>query len=325
MKRDCASTCKFCDVPKPTENSTDVKQLRLPNGLRFRQQLTRTTAKNTTSDGKDCEERQGKKCVFPAEKRLTTTPGSTRKPEDAIKQLTTASRSQKLVLIVRPTGRNETTVTNRRAFTPPSLNKKLVEYLRGRNRSATASTTDKNLTTVVYNVSVVSPVTESYEVRKVKLEELMNTTANLPRIATAEIETFTVSLSKTLIKGKCLDEFTYCREFSSLCMDPTFNDVMARHCTLTCKRCDEVELEDEYGAECFDITPDCQSHLELCKHKKYSQLMKDSCAKSCKLCKPACRDRHQNCPHFVEDGFCEDETYTTDERTHLCGASCKSC
>ncbi|PIO74499.1 hypothetical protein TELCIR_03495 [Teladorsagia circumcincta] len=30
-------------------------------------------------------------------------------------------------------------------------------------------------------------------------------------------------------------------------MDPTFGDVMARHCTLTCKRCDDVEFEDEYG------------------------------------------------------------------------------
>ncbi|VDO17518.1 unnamed protein product [Haemonchus placei] len=76
-------------------------------------------------------------------------------------------------------------------------------------------------------------------------------------------------------------------------MDPTFGDVMARHCTLTCKRCDDIEIKEEYGADCFDITPDCRSHLELCNHSKYRQLMKESCAKSCKLCQPACKDRHK--------------------------------
>ncbi|KAK6019642.1 shTK domain protein, partial [Ostertagia ostertagi] len=116
--------------------------------------------------------------------------------------------------------------------------------------------------------------------------------AKLPQITTADIESFTVSLSKTLIKG---DKFNYfCFHQTNL-------------------------------ADCFDITPDCRSHLNLCTHSKYKQMMKDSCAKSCNLCTPVCKDRHKNCQQFVEDGFCQDELYSNEERKHLCGSSCNLC
>ncbi|VDM68833.1 unnamed protein product [Strongylus vulgaris] len=192
-----------------------------------------------------------------------------------------------------------------------------------RNKTRTATSADTP-TTVVFNVSVV-PTTETYEMRKVKLEELMNSKDNLPNITTSEIESFTVSLSKTLIKGRCYDEYTYCREFSSLCADPTYGDVMAQHCTLSCNRCDEVEVTEEYGDDCFDITPDCRSHTELCTHAKYKQVMIDSCSKSCKFCSPICKDRHKNCPRFADDGFCNDGMYSNDERKYLCGQTCDLC
>ncbi|KHJ76443.1 shTK domain protein [Oesophagostomum dentatum] len=99
---------------------------------------------------------------------------------------------------------------------------------------------------------------------------------------------------------------------------------MARHCTLTCKRCDDIEEAEEYE-NCFDITPDCSSHADLCGNAKYKQFMTDSCAKTCKLCKPVCKDRHKNCLRFAEDGFCNDEMYTNDERQHLCGNTCGFC
>ncbi|KAK6019641.1 hypothetical protein OSTOST_14718, partial [Ostertagia ostertagi] len=69
---------------------------------------------------------------------------------------------------------NETSVSPTKPFVPPpSSNKKLLEYMRNKNRSTTPPQTVENITEAVYNVSIV-PVTESYEVRKVKLEELMN-------------------------------------------------------------------------------------------------------------------------------------------------------
>ncbi|EYB96419.1 hypothetical protein Y032_0150g2743 [Ancylostoma ceylanicum] len=323
MKRDCASTCQLCNIVESEESSNaNATNVYLPNGERFRQNRLRTLKKNSTRVGQDCEENEGRKCVFPDEKKITTTTPLAKKVKADRSQRNrsaTGVAPNKVAVVALPKEANR--LVNRKSFTPSHTNKKLIEYMR--NKTRTTATTD-TATTVVYNVSVV-PSTESYEVRKVKLEELMNSTDNLPNITTAEIESFTVSLSKTLIKGKCYDEYTYCREFSSLCVDPTYGDVMARHCTLTCKRCDDVEIEEEYEDDCFDITPDCRSHLELCGHSKYKQLMKDSCAKSCNLCAPVCKDRHKNCLRFVDDGFCSDEMYTNDERKYLCGQTCKLC
>ncbi|KAL6736412.1 hypothetical protein Aduo_006768 [Ancylostoma duodenale] len=321
MKRDCASTCQLCNIVEPHE-STNATDVYLPNGERFRQNRLRTLRRNGTLVGHECKENGDRKCVFPDEKKLTTTAPLARKVKaDRSQRNRTATgvAPRKTAVVSLPNETNRT--LNRKSFTPPHSNKKLIEYMRNKSRATTASDT---ATTVVFNVSIV-PSTESYEVRKVKLEELMNSTDNLPKITTAEIESFTVSLSKTLIKGKCYDEYTYCREFSSLCVDPTYGDVMARHCTLTCKRCDDIEIEDEYEGDCFDITPDCRSHLELCAHSKYKQLMKDFCARSCNLCTPVCKDRHKNCLRFVDDGFCSDELYTDDERKFLCGQTCKLC
>ncbi|WKX97238.1 hypothetical protein Q1695_013141 [Nippostrongylus brasiliensis] len=316
MKRDCASTCQFCDIPE--ENETNATEIYLPNGTRFRHYLPIQRKKNSTT--------AGRKCVFPAEKTLNATP----QPMESVtsnntvenenhttpQNGTVTEQSRKIAIVIKPPT-NGTSVARPKSSGQNS-NKVMIEYLKSRNKPTAAPAT------AVYNVSV-TPSKESFEVRKVKLEELMNAKDKLPKITTAEIESFTVSLSKTLIKGKCLDEYTYCREFSSLCQDPTFNDVMARHCTLTCKRCDEVEMESEFGADCFDTTPDCRSHAKLCTHSKYRQLMKDTCAKTCNMCNPVCKDRHQNCQRFVQDGFCTDEMYTNEERRHLCGVSCKFC
>uniref|UniRef100_A0A7I4Y2L7 ShTK domain protein n=1 Tax=Haemonchus contortus TaxID=6289 RepID=A0A7I4Y2L7_HAECO len=334
MKRDCSATCNLCRTPQQApsdEASPNATEVRLPNGLRFRHRLAKTFHKNSTSStSSNCTAGTAdRKCVFPPEKRLTTV---TQAPGDRKKENQTntagdtkgSGKPSGMAMVIK-LPLNKTRNSLPKPFVqPPSSNKKLLEYMRNKTRSTASPHTPENRTEAVYNVSIV-PVTESYEVRKVKLEELMNSTANLPQVTTSDIDSLSVSLSKTLIKGKCLDEYTYCREFSSLCMDPTFGDVMARHCTLTCKRCDDIEIKEEYGADCFDITPDCRSHLELCNHSKYRQLMKESCAKSCKLCQPACKDRHKNCRQFVEDGFCEDKTYTIEEQKHLCGFSCNFC
>lgn len=57
----------------------------------------------------------------------------------------------------------------------PNVRRATCSFLVRRGGRSALAISGESLT-VVYNVSVVSPVTESYEVRKVKLEELMNTT-----------------------------------------------------------------------------------------------------------------------------------------------------
>lgn len=67
-----------------------------------------------------------------------------------------------------------------------------------------------------------------------------------------------------LVIGKCYDEYTYCREFSSLCADPTYGDIMAKHCTLTCKRCDDIEMEDEYEGDRTADVEMCAKSMNSC-------------------------------------------------------------
>ncbi|KAK5970338.1 ShTK domain protein, partial [Trichostrongylus colubriformis] len=113
------------------------------------------------------------------------------------------------------------------------------------------------------------------------------------------------------------DEYTYCREFSSLCTDPTFGDVMARHCTLTCKRCDDIEIKEEFGGSLIDafyFFIDISSPPDRDFTTGTGVVV----------------DYHENfqnfsCQQFVEDGFCNDEIYTNEERKHLCGSSCGLC
>ncbi|PIC42583.1 hypothetical protein B9Z55_009614 [Caenorhabditis nigoni] len=162
-------------------------------------------------------------------------------------------------------------------------------------------------------------------VRKLTLEELTATRDTLPKITTAEPSALTTSLSKTVIQGTCFDEYTYCREFTSLCSHPAFSEVMASHCSLTCDRCDEVERVEEGSEDCEDMTPDCNNYRDLCQHSRYKTLMENYCPKACGHCIPMCRDRHQNCPQFFDDGFCNDTMYTQDERKYLCGATCLMC
>ncbi|CAJ0605072.1 unnamed protein product [Cylicocyclus nassatus] len=317
MKRDCAATCHFCEevVKEHHRNETTIT---LPNGMRFQQ----NRSKNNTTTDVPCGGNGARKCILPNEKKLTTTSslklGKVKQiPLNDKNRTANSTASSRTITLPKEKTRKSPFAT--KPNTPSPSNKRMIEYMKNKTR-----TTADTSTTVIYNVSVV-PATESYEARRIKLEELLNSKSNLPNITTADIESFTVSLSKTLIKGKCYDEYTYCREFSSLCADPNYSDVMARHCTLTCNRCNEVEYSEEYGEDCYDITPDCRSHMELCTHAKYRQVMMDSCAKTCKLCTPVCKDRHRNCAKFAEDGFCGDELYSNDERQHLCGQTCKLC
>ncbi|CAD6187743.1 unnamed protein product [Caenorhabditis auriculariae] len=188
--------------------------------------------------------------------------------------------------------------------------------------------------------------TGSFEYRKIKLEELMATTKDtMPQVVTAEPEALTLSLTKTVIRGKCFDEYVYCREFNSMCSHPTFSDVMSIHCALTCGRCDDVQVEDggsegEFNrkslpttptdSDCEDFSNDCRHYVDLCDNEKFSRLLRDYCPKACGFCVSKCRDRHLNlvrfsCLQYAKDGFCLDEMYTKDERRYLCGDTCNMC
>ncbi|EGT34743.1 hypothetical protein CAEBREN_14431 [Caenorhabditis brenneri] len=183
------------------------------------------------------------------------------------------------------------------------------------------ATKSRNETTT----SITLPSSFNSTVRKLTIEELRTTRDTMPKITTAEPSALVTSLSKTVIQGTCFDEYTYCREFTSLCSHPAFSEVMASHCSLTCGRCDDVERVEEGSEDCEDMTPDCKNYRDLCDHSRYKTLMENYCPKACGHCIPMCRDRHQNCPQFFDDGFCNDTMYTYDERKYLCGATCLLC
>ncbi|KAE9550031.1 hypothetical protein FO519_006759 [Halicephalobus sp. NKZ332] len=132
------------------------------------------------------------------------------------------------------------------------------------------------------------------------------------------------SLSKTIIQGTCFDEYIYCGEFISMCDQEEYEELMSRHCSLTCGRCDVQHKERE---TCEDYA-ECEGMSPLCNHHIYKETVQKQCRKTCGICKPdsvGCEDRHKNCKAFKDDGFCENPIYSTDERSYLCGTTCGLC
>ncbi|PAV88162.1 hypothetical protein WR25_17770 isoform A [Diploscapter pachys] len=101
------------------------------------------------------------------------------------------------------------------------------------------------------------------------------------------------SISKTLIRGACFDDYIYCREFQALCGHPAFAEAMTQHCTLTCEKCNEVKDEETGSENCKDTTPECPSYKDLCRDPEFSNLMANYCSRTCSYCLPLCRDRHR--------------------------------
>uniref|UniRef100_A0A7E4W7C9 ShTK domain protein n=1 Tax=Panagrellus redivivus TaxID=6233 RepID=A0A7E4W7C9_PANRE len=132
------------------------------------------------------------------------------------------------------------------------------------------------------------------------------------------------SLSKTIIKGTCFDEYIYCGEFRAMCNHEDYRELMARHCALSCNRCEVQHKERE---TCEDYV-ECKGLATLCQHPVYHDLLRQQCKVTCNVCTPeteGCMDRHKNCPAFKRDGFCENPIYTEKERKYLCGHSCGLC
>ncbi|CAB3402076.1 unnamed protein product [Caenorhabditis bovis] len=285
MKSKCEYTCGFCNLSTFEEA-----------------QLTRNQSFGLFQE---CED--PRKCVFPSKKLefnetiAVNLESNTTRVESIKKEFNTTTPKDAITTRSSPLTSSATTYDPNESLKTLATRKREEEKL--------------NITT-----------TSSYEARKVKLEELMTTTDRLPVITTAEsTSSLATSLSKTVIRGTCFDEYIYCREFSALCSHPAFSDVMASHCSLTCGRCDEIERIETGKEDCADITLECASYTDLCTNSKYKVLMQKYCPRSCGHCIPMCRDRHKNCKQFAEDGFCEDQMYTKDEIQYLCGATCKLC
>uniref|UniRef100_A0A8R1HJW4 ShKT domain-containing protein n=1 Tax=Caenorhabditis japonica TaxID=281687 RepID=A0A8R1HJW4_CAEJA len=323
MKSKCEASCGFCGIQSFEEAEKVERKMR---------ELT---------NGQDCD--LPRKCVFPKEKMLNSTANSMTPGAILIDPIigykvlrndTTTSRSEfsngtfnttavdlKTVLI-------QSTVTTK----PSELKSQVTTSSR---QPRTISTVDPNESLKTFAASRSESTTSSITLprnfnstttfRKITLEELKSARDTMPKITTAEPSSLTTSLSKTVIQGTCFDEYTYCREFTSLCSHPAFSEVMASHCSLTCDRCEDVERVEEGKENCEDKTPDCSEYRDLCENSRYKSLMENYCPKTCGHCVPLCRDRHQNCPQFYDDGFCNDTMYTVDERKYLCGATCLMC
>ncbi|KAF1762179.1 hypothetical protein GCK72_010441 [Caenorhabditis remanei] len=340
MKAKCEATCGFCGFKTFEEVEKTRKRI---------DELAR---------GQECD--LPRKCVFPKEKMLnstgtpsvnhdttativdpivayrsklnwnSTTVGSARNvPEynnttefpmtsNEISNITTVD----LKTLLQTVGKS-TTSTTLRSSTTRSRVPKTIDSFDSNEKLKTFASRRHNETTT--SITLPSSFNSTKVVRKLTLEELKTTRDTMPKITTAEPSSLSNSLSKTVIRGTCFDEYTYCREFTSLCSHPAFSEVMASHCSLTCDRCDDVERVEEGSEDCEDMTPDCKNYRDLCQHSKYKTLMESYCPKVCGHCIPMCRDRHQNCPQFFDDGFCNDTMYTYDERKYLCGATCLLC
>ncbi|CAA21492.2 ShKT domain-containing protein [Caenorhabditis elegans] len=307
MKSKCEATCGFC-------------------GLRTFEEAEKTRQRmDELARGQECD--LPRKCVFPKEKMLNSTSTAGNSTATPLKFQSINTNSSFTGNATAASNQNSTESTNpstiidlKAILQSTGRTSPQTTTSRPRSRSPRSSESRHNETT-----SITLPSSFNSTVRKLTLKELMTTRDTMPKITTAEPSSLTTSLSKTVIQGTCFDEYTYCREFTSLCSHPAFSEVMASHCSLTCGRCDEVERVEEGTEDCEDMTPDCRNYRDLCEHSRYKTLMENYCPKACGHCIPMCRDRHQNCPQFHEDGFCNDTMYTFDERKYLCGATCLFC
>ncbi|CAI2348303.1 unnamed protein product [Caenorhabditis sp. 36 PRJEB53466] len=332
MKSKCEATCGFCGLDSFDQAERMEKRL------------------EEVASGQECD--LPRKCVFPREKMLNSTENSASATlvidpivayRAKLKWNTTSAtmETQRTTVEYNSTSTESSNVTTVDLKTLLQTTGKSLTNVQIRNstsgsrRPRTINTVDPNETLKTFATRNRNETTSSLTLpasfnstsaaRKITLEELRTTRDTMPKITTAEPSSLTTSLTKTVIQGTCFDEYTYCREFTSLCSHPAFSEVMASHCSLTCDRCDEVERIEEGREDCEDITPDCSSYRDLCQHSRYKTLMENYCPKACGHCVPMCRDRHQNCPQFHDDGFCNDTMYTYEERKYLCGATCLLC
>ncbi|VDN22850.1 unnamed protein product [Cylicostephanus goldi] len=164
MKRDCAATCRFCEdiVREHHQNGTTIT---LPNGMRFQQ-----NRKNNTTADLPCGGIRARKCVLPEERKLTTATllkiGKVKPVSSSKEKNKTANSTSSSSTLPKEKTRKSPFAT--KSITPSPSNKRMIEYMKNKTR-----TTADTSTTAIYNVSVV-PATESYEARRIKLEELLN-------------------------------------------------------------------------------------------------------------------------------------------------------
>ncbi|CAI4231102.1 unnamed protein product [Auanema sp. JU1783] len=299
LRQSCAKTCDLCELPSLniTENPDDI---------------IIQIAKRALKDKLNCTQNGDvRKCVFNRKNTTATTRSSSTEGTPA------PSRARVVV--------------------SPPANAALKKFVADKKETKVEIEIENKTQIIIENdqtkIAVVLPTdaelkNTTHEYRKFRLQELMSTAdLRLPRITNVRPDSMSVSLSKTLIKGTCFDEYVYCREFEALCIHPQFSDIMAAHCTMTCGRCEDVDQSyDSLETEnCEDLTPDCETYKDVCQQDLYVSLTKEYCRKTCGFCKPKCRDRHKSCKQYSDDGFCTDVTYTTDEIRFLCGQTCKLC
>uniref|UniRef100_A0A914YUK8 ShKT domain-containing protein n=1 Tax=Panagrolaimus superbus TaxID=310955 RepID=A0A914YUK8_9BILA len=107
---------------------------------------------------------------------------------------------------------------------------------------------------------------------------------------------------------------------------------MKANCQKTCRLCPAggtATTASPGSGSCSDVATNCAANYGLCDNASYRDLMTQKCAKTCNRCSGSggntCVDSNKNCATWVQNQFCTNTFYTTDQRRQYCAKSCNLC
>uniref|UniRef100_A0A915PFK6 ShKT domain-containing protein n=1 Tax=Setaria digitata TaxID=48799 RepID=A0A915PFK6_9BILA len=85
-----------------------------------------------------------------------------------------------------------------------------------------------------------------------------------------------------------------CFQYSYLCDNEEYYDLMTWQCPVTCGRCSDLAAKllptgIPSNGTCVDLKgpngrSDCPKHINLCRNPRYASLMAIQCPKTCRRC-----------------------------------------
>ena len=126
--------------------------------------------------------------------------------------------------------------------------------------------------------------------------------------------------------GTCRDLNSGCNTMTALCKHVDWIDYMTTNCARTCDVC-----STDTGSNCSDIATNCVQNANLCTDSVYRELMSQQCCATCSGASGggsgggSCSDSDSNCANWVNNGFCSNSFYTSDQKRQYCGRSCNLC
>ncbi|KAL6737180.1 hypothetical protein Aduo_010847 [Ancylostoma duodenale] len=112
-----------------------------------------------------------------------------------------------------------------------------------------------------------------------------------------------------------------------MCASPYWKDIIAEDCPTVCGFC-----ETPIG-NCTDLATGCNKDLSICVNIYMQDFVKENCKRTCGFCSggggnggsTADCGNDVKCTNWIQNGFCNNNFYTAEQKKKYCGKPCGLC